>query len=235
MYGHGMYSFFDPTFLLVILGLVISGAASAYVNSTFRKYDKIRSKNNVTGTQAAQYILQSQQINNVGVQQIAGDLTDNYNSGNKMLSLSQATAQSTSVAAIGVAAHECGHAVQDAVHYVPLKIRAALVPVANFGSMISFPLIMIGVLLSWNDTLINIGIFAFSLALLFQLVTLPVEFNASRRAIRILSEGGLLTAEEVPMARHVLFAAALTYVAAALATFLQLLRLILLFGGNRRD
>lgn len=235
MYGHGMYVFFDPTFLLVIIGLVISGAASAYVNSTFRKYDKIRSKNNVTGTQAAQYILQSQQINNVGVQQIAGDLTDNYNSGNKMLSLSQATAQSTSVAAIGVAAHECGHAVQDAVHYVPLKIRAALVPVANFGSMISFPLIMIGVLLSWNDTLINIGIFAFSLALLFQLVTLPVEFNASRRAIRILSEGGLLTAEEVPMARHVLFAAALTYVAAALATFLQLLRLILLFGGNRRD
>ena len=235
MYGHGMYGFFDPTFLLVIIGLVISGAASAYVNSTFRKYDKIRSKNNVTGTHAAPYILQSQQINNVGVQQIAGDLTDNYNSGNKMLSLSQATAQSTSVAAIGVAAHECGHAVQDAVHYVPLKIRAALVPVANFGSMISFPLIMIGVLLSWNDTLINIGIFAFSLALLFQLVTLPVEFNASRRAIRILSEGGLLTAEEVPMARHVLFAAALTYVAAALATFLQLLRLILLFGGNRRD
>jgi len=195
----------------------------------------VRSKNNVTGTQAAQYILQSQQINNVGVQQIAGDLTDNYNSGNKMLSLSQATAQSTSVAAIGVAAHECGHAVQDASGYVPLKIRAALVPAANFGSMISFPLIMVGVLLSWNSTLINIGIFAFSLALLFQLVTLPVEFNASRRAIQILSDGGLLTEEEVPMARHVLFAAALTYVAAALSTFLQLLRLILLFGGNRRD
>ena len=219
MYGYGMYGFLDPTFLLVILGLVISGIASAYVNSTFRKYDQVRSKNNVTGTQAAQYILQSQQIN----------------SGNKMLSLSQATAQSTSVAAIGVAAHECGHAVQDASGYVPLKIRAALVPAANFGSMISFPLIMVGVLLSWNSTLINIGIFAFSLALLFQLVTLPVEFNASRRAIQILSEGGLLTEEEVPMARHVLFAAALTYVAAALSTFLQLLRLILLFGGNRRD
>ncbi|AUB51895.1 peptidase [Enterococcus mundtii] len=234
MYGYGFYGF-DPTFLLVIAGLAISGIASAYVNSTFRKYDKIRSKNNVTGTQAAQFILQSQQINNVGVQQIAGDLTDNYNSGNKMLSLSQATAQSTSVAAIGVAAHECGHAVQDAVGYAPLKIRASLVPVANFGSMISFPLIMVGVLFSWNTTLINIGIFAFSLALLFQLVTLPVEFNASRRAIQILSEGGLLTEEEVPMAKHVLFAAALTYVAAALSTFLQLLRLILLFGGNRRD
>ncbi|WP_165005605.1 zinc metallopeptidase [Enterococcus sp. ZJ1668] len=235
MYGYGMYGFFDPTFILVIAGLVISGIASAYVNSTFRKYDKVKSKNNVTGTQAAQYILQSQQIDNVGVQQIAGDLTDNYNSGNKMLSLSQATAQSTSVAAIGVAAHECGHAVQDASGYAPLKIRAALVPVANFGSMISFPLIMIGVLFSWNSTLINIGIFAFSLALLFQLVTLPVEFNASRRAIQILSEGGLLAKEEVPMARHVLFAAALTYVAAALSTFLQLLRLILIFGGNRRD
>ncbi|MGM0292240.1 zinc metallopeptidase [Enterococcus mundtii] len=234
MYGYGFYGF-DPTFLLVIAGLAISGIASAYVNSTFRKYDKIRSKNNVTGTQAAQFILQSQKINNVGVQQIAGDLTDNYNSGNKMLSLSQATAQSTSVAAIGVAAHECGHAVQDAVGYAPLKIRASLVPVANFGSMISFPLIMVGVLFSWNTTLINIGIFAFSLALLFQLVTLPVEFNASRRAIQILSEGGLLTEEEVPMAKHVLFAAALTYVAAALSTFLQLLRLILLFGGNRRD
>ncbi|WP_165038180.1 zinc metallopeptidase [Enterococcus sp. ZJ1622] len=235
MYGYGMYGFFDPTFILVIAGLVISGIASAYVNSTFRKYDKVKSKNNVTGTQAVQYILQSQQIDNVGVQQIAGDLTDNYNSGNKMLSLSQATAQSTSVAAIGVAAHECGHAVQDASGYAPLKIRAALVPVANFGSMISFPLIMIGVLFSWNSTLINIGIFAFSLALLFQLVTLPVEFNASRRAIQILSEGGLLAKEEVPMARHVLFAAALTYVAAALSTFLQLLRLILIFGGNRRD
>ncbi|MGG5338038.1 Zn-dependent protease [Enterococcus pernyi] len=234
MYGYGFYGL-DPTFLLVIAGLAISGIASAYVNSTFRKYDKIRSKNNVTGTQAAQFILQSQKINNVGVQQIAGDLTDNYNSGNKMLSLSQATAQSTSVAAIGVAAHECGHAVQDAVGYVPLKIRASLVPVANFGSMISFPLIMVGVLFSWNTTLINIGIFAFSLALLFQLVTLPVEFNASRRAIQILSEGGLLTEEEVPMAKHVLFAAALTYVAAALSTFLQLLRLILIFGGNRRD
>lgn len=235
MYGYGLYGFLDPTFLLVIAGLAISGIASAYVNSTFRKYDKIRSKNNVTGTQAAQFILQSQQINNVGVQQIAGDLTDNYNSGNKMLSLSQATAKSTSVAAIGVAAHECGHAVQDAVGYAPLKIRASLVPVANFGSMISFPLIMVGVLSSWNTTLINIGIFAFSLALLFQLVTLPVEFNASRRAIQILSEGGLLTEEEVPMAKHVLFAAALTYVAAALSTFLQLLRLILIFGGNRRD
>ena len=224
----------DPTYILVIIGIAISGAASAYVNSTFRKYDQVRSSKHVTGTQAAQYILQKEQINDVGVQQIAGDLTDNYNSGNKMLSLSEATAQSTSVAAIGVAAHECGHAVQDHTNYVPLRLRAAIVPVANIGSTISFPLILIGVLFSWNQTLINIGILAFSLALIFQLVTLPVEFNASRRALSILSEGGLLTEEEVPMARKVLFASALTYVAAALSTFLQLLRLVILFGGNNR-
>ncbi|WHK27323.1 zinc metallopeptidase [Enterococcus faecalis] len=224
----------DPTYILVIIGIAISGAASAYVNSTFRKYDQVRSSKHVTGTQAAQYILQKEQINDVGVQQIAGDLTDNYNSGNKMLSLSEATAQSTSVAAIGVAAHECGHAVQDHTNYVPLRLRAAIVPVANIGSTISFPLILIGVLFSWNQTLINIGILAFSLALIFQLVTLPVEFNASRRALSILSEGGLLTEEEVPMARKVLFAATLTYVAAALSTFLQLLRLVILFGGNNR-
>jgi len=194
----------DPTYILVIIGIAISGAASAYVNSTFRKYDQVRSSKHVTGTQAAQYILQKEQINDVGVQQIAGDLTDNYNSGNKMLSLSEATAQSTSVAAIGVAAHECGHAVQDHTNYVPLRLRAAIVPVANIGSTISFPLILIGVLFSWNQTL------------------------------SILSEGGLLTEEEVPMARKVLFAAALTYVAAALSTFLQLLRLVILFGGNNR-
>lgn len=229
-----LYGFLDPTYLLVILGLVISMAASAYVNSTFKKYDQVKSRNHVTGTQAAQFILQSENIRDVGVQPISGHLTDNYNSGNKTLSLSEATARSTSVAAIGVAAHECGHAVQDNKSYIPLKLRAAIVPVANFGSMLSFPIIMIGVLLSWNQTLINIGILAFSLALLFQLVTLPVEFNASRRALKILGEGDLLTAEELPMARKVLFAAALTYVAAALSTFLQLLRLILLFGGNNR-
>ncbi|MGM0217450.1 zinc metallopeptidase [Enterococcus sp. AZ126] len=228
------YAIFDPTYILVIVGLLISMAASAYVNSTFKKYDKIQSRNNVTGTKAAQFILQKEQINDVGVQQIAGDLTDNYNSGNKMLSLSEATAQSTSVAAIGVAAHECGHAVQDHTGYSPLKIRAAIVPVANFGSALSFPIILVGILFSWNQTLINIGILAFSLALIFQLVTLPVEFNASRRALKILSDGNILTEEEVPMARKVLFAAALTYVAAALATFLQLLRLIILFGGNNR-
>lgn len=236
MYGIGGYGFgwfYDPTFILVIIGMVISMAASAYVKSTFSKYDKISSRNNITGTKAAQYILESQGINNVGVQAIAGDLTDNYNSGNKMLSLSQATAQSTSVAAIGVAAHECGHAVQDAKGYLPLRTRHAIVPVANIGSAVSIPLILIGVLLR-GSFLINLGILAFSLAFIFQLVTLPVEFDASRRALRILADGGLLTEEEVPQARKVLFAAALTYVAAAVATLLQLLRLIILFGNNNR-
>lgn len=236
MYGMGGYGFgffYDPTFILVIIGMVISLAASAYVKSTFNKYDKVRSKNNITGTKAAQYILQSQGINNVGVQAIAGDLTDNYNSGNKILSLSQSTAQSTSVAAIGVAAHECGHAVQDAKGYFPLRLRHAIVPIANIGTSISIPLILIGVLLR-GSFLINLGLLAFSLAFIFQLVTLPVEFDASKRAIRILADGGLLTEEEVPQARRVLFAAALTYVAAAVATLLQLLRLIILFGNNNR-
>lgn len=233
--GYPMMGLFDPTFLLVIAGLVITGLASSYVNRTFKKYDQMKSRNGVTGTQAAQYILQNQGINDVGVQQIAGDLTDNYNSGNKLLSLSEATAQSTSVAAIGVAAHECGHAVQDAKHYIPLKLRAAIVPVANIGSTVSLPLILIGVFVGWNQTLINLGIFAFSLALLFQLVTLPVEFDASRRALSILREGNMLDQDELAAARKVLIAAALTYVAAALSTFLQLLRLVLLFGGNRRD
>lgn len=233
MGGYGFGFFYDLTFILVIIGMVISLAASAYVKSTFNKYDKVRSKNNITGTKAAQYILQSQGINNVGVQAIAGDLTDNYNSGNKMLSLSQSTAQSTSVAAIGVAAHECGHAVQDAKGYFPLRLRHAIVPIANIGTSISIPLILIGVLLR-GSFLINLGLLAFSLAFIFQLVTLPVEFDASKRAIRILADGGLLTEDEVPQARRVLFAAALTYVAAAVATLLQLLRLIILFGNNNR-
>ncbi|OTN77541.1 neutral zinc metallopeptidase [Enterococcus sp. 8G7_MSG3316] len=237
MYGMGGYGFgwfYDPTFILVIIGMVISMAASAYVKSTFNKFDKVKSRNNITGTKAAQFILESQGIHDVGVQAIAGDLTDNYNSGNKTLSLSQATAQSTSVAAIGVAAHECGHAVQDAKGYFPLRLRHAIVPIANIGTSISIPLILIGVLLR-GSFLVNLGLIAFSLAFIFQLVTLPVEFDASKRAIRILADGGLLTEEEVPQARRVLFAAALTYVAAAVATLLQLLRLVILFGNNRRN
>lgn len=233
MYGFG-YGLFDGTFIFVIIGLVLSLAASAYVKHTFNKYDQVKSVNQVTGTSAAQYILNSQGIHNVGVQQISGDLTDNYDSHNKMLSLSQSTARSTSVAAIGVAAHECGHAVQDAKSYFPLRLRASLVPVANIGSQMAMPIILIGLLLQTNF-LIQVGLIAFSLAFLFQVVTLPVEFNASRRALAILGEGGLLTPEELPQARKVLIAAALTYVAAAISTLLQLLRLVILFGGRGRN
>lgn len=231
---YGFY--YDPTYILVIIGLIISMLASGYVNSTFKKYDEVRSRNNVTGTDAAKYILQNQNIHDVGVKQIAGNLTDNYDSSKKMLSLSEATARSTSVAAIGVAAHECGHAVQDAKNYFPLRLRHAIVPVANFGSGIAIPLILIGALISGQsgNLIVNIGLLAFSLAFLFQVVTLPVEFNASRRALAILGEGNLLTEEELPLARKVLFAAALTYVAAMISSALQLLRLVLLFGNNNR-
>lgn len=233
MYGFG-YGLFDGTFIFVIIGMVLSLAASAYVKHTFSKYDQVKSLNQVTGTSAAQYILNSQGIHNVGVQQISGDLTDNYDSRNKLLSLSQSTARSTSVAAIGVAAHECGHAVQDARNYFPLRLRASLVPVANIGSQMAMPIILIGLLLQ-TQFLIQVGLIAFSLAFLFQVVTLPVEFNASRRALAILGEGGLLTPEELPQARKVLIAAALTYVAAAISTLLQLLRLVILFGGRGRN
>ncbi|GAT17802.1 zinc metallopeptidase [Secundilactobacillus silagei] len=230
-----IFAFFDPTYILVIVGLLLSMAASGYVKSTYAKYDRYRAQSGVTGTSAAEYILQQSGINDVTVHPIAGDLTDNYNGGNKTLNLSESTANSSSVAAVGVAAHECGHAVQDANNYLPMRLRTAIVPIANLGSTVSFPLILVGVLMGMNQTLIHLGILLFSLALLFQLVTLPVEFNASHRALRILSDGGLLSADEVPMVRRVLTAAALTYVAAALATFLQLLRLIILFGGNRDD
>lgn len=235
MFPFGM--FYDPTFILVIIGVILSMLASAYVNRTFERFDAVNSRNHVSGTDAANYILKSQGISDVDVHRISGNLTDNYNSGDKTLNLSDSTAQSTSVAAIGVAAHECGHAVQDAKSYFPLKLRTAIVPVANIGTNISIPLLIIGALISGNSgqLIINIGLIAFSLAFLFQLVTLPVEFNASRRALQILSDGGLLTSEEVPMARKVLTAAALTYVAAAISVLLQLLRLVLIFGNSRRN
>ena len=229
---YGPMMFWDPTFILVIIGMVLSMLASSYVNSTFRKYSEYTNKRGYTGTEVAQQILRISQIQGVAVQQISGDLTDNYNSHTKILSLSQATANETSVAAIGVAAHECGHAVQDEVNYMPLKLRAAIVPLANFGSTISIPLILIGAF--FGQIFITAGIICFSFAFLFQLVTLPVEFNASRRALKILSDNQILDDQELVMARKVLTAAALTYVASAITVLLQLLRLIMIFG-NRRD
>lgn len=228
------YGFFDPTYFLVIIGMFLSMAASGYVKSTYRKYDQVRNQKGYTGADVAQKMLQSAGISDVGVQQISGDLTDNYNSRTKVLSLSQSVYDVKSVAAVGVAAHECGHAIQDQKSYVPLKVRAALVPAANLGSSAAIPLIIIGVVMGNIPWLINLGILCFSLAFLFQVVTLPVEFNASRRALAVLKEDGILEPEELVMARKVLFAAALTYVASAIAVFLQLLRLVLIFG-NRRD
>ena len=233
-----MYGFYyDPTYVMVLIGVVICMLASANVNRTFQKYSRIRSHSGMTGREAAERLLHANGIYDVTVQHVAGNLTDHYDPRNKTLNLSDSTYASTSVAAIGVAAHECGHAVQHANGYAPLKIRGSLVPVANFGSTLAWPLILIGFLIQGNASvlLINQGILLFSAAVLFQIVTLPVEFNASSRALKALETNGILYTEEVADTRKVLRAAALTYVASAASAILQLLRLILISGGRRRN
>ena len=231
------YYGFDPTYVLVLIGAVICLIASARVKSTFNKYSRYRSMSGMTGAQAAERILNSAGIYDVTVCHISGSLTDHYNPSKKTLNLSDSVYGSNSVAAIGVAAHECGHAIQHQKNYVPLTLRTAIVPVANIGSTLAWPLILIGLFFnrSTGAMLINLGILGFSFAVLFQLVTLPVEFNASRRALHILGEQGILSDSELPYTRKVLKAAALTYVASAAAAILQLLRLVLLFGGRNRD
>lgn len=228
---------FDPTYVLVLIGAVICLVASARVKSTFNKYSSYRSMSGMTGAQAAERILHSAGIYDVTIRHISGNLTDNYNPSHKTLNLSDSVYGAVSVAAIGVAAHECGHAIQHQQGYVPLSLRSAIVPVANIGSMMAWPLILIGMFFSRStgSLLINIGIICFSVAVLFQLVTLPVEFNASSRALQILGQQGILSDSELPYTRKVLKAAALTYVASAAAAILQLLRLVLLFGGRRSD
>ena len=234
-YGYYGY-YFDPTYILIIIAAIISLIAQWRVNSAFSKYSRVASMSGMTGAQAARMILQSNGINDVSVQRITGKLTDHYNPSTKVLNLSESVYGSTSVAAIGVAAHECGHAIQHARGYFPLSLRTALVPVANIGSQLSWVFIIVGAILSFNQTLITIGIIMFSAAVLFQLVTLPVEFNASARALEQLESNGILYRDEVSQKRKVLSAAALTYVAAAATAILQLLRLIILFGGRgRRD
>ena len=229
--GYGMY--FDSTYILVLIGVAITLIASGHVKSTYARYSKVKNHAGITAAQAAEQILRGAGLNHVKIQHISGDLTDNYNPQTKILNLSDSTYQSTSVAAIGVAAHECGHAIQDAENYVPLKVRGAIVPAVSIGSVAAWPIIILGVLLSFNHTLITIGILLFSLTVVFQLVTLPVEFDASGRALKILEGTNMLYGEELDGAKKVLKAAALTYVASAAATILQLLRLILLFGGRR--
>ena len=234
-YGYGFY--FDPTYILVVIGALICLAASAKVKSTFNRYDRVRSMSGMTGAQAAERILNSAGIYDVTVQHISGNLTDHYDPRNKVLSLSDSTYSSTSVAAVGVAAHECGHAIQHQTNYAPLNIRSAIVPVANFGSSIAWPLILIGLFFTskTGTFLIDLGIICFSMAVLFQLVTLPVEFNASSRAVKILENTGILGHEELQGTKKVLGAAVLTYVAGAASAILQLLRLIILFGGRGGD
>ncbi|HIT42883.1 MAG TPA: zinc metallopeptidase [Candidatus Caccovicinus merdipullorum] len=235
-YGGFGYYYLDWTYILVVIGLVLSLAASAKVNGTFSKYSRTWSRSGITGAEAARQILNANGIYDVTVRQVPGNLTDHFDPRSRTVNLSAAVYGSTSISAIGVAAHECGHVIQDAREYVPLKIRAALVPVANIGSNLAIPLIILGVIIGGvGSPLAEIGILMFSLAVLFQLVTLPVEFNASSRALKILGDSRILAEDEVKKAREVLGSAALTYVAAAASSILQLLRLVILFGGRRND
>ena len=228
------YYGFDATYFLVLIAMAIVGWAQFKVKSTFNKYDQLMTEHQVTGRQAAEFILQQSGITNVRVEPVAGHLTDHYDPRNKVLRLSESTYQNTSVSAVAVAAHECGHALQDAQDYKFMRVRAALVPVVNLGSTIAMPLILIGFLMQIVG-LIQLGILAFSLVLLFQLVTLPVEFDASRRAIEILGQGHIFTEAEVQPARKVLRAAGFTYVAASLSTLFQIVRFILLSNRSNRN
>lgn len=229
-YGYGM----DPWYILVLIALIFSMVAQAKVSGTFNKYSRVRNRAGFTGAQVAAQMLQNAGIYDVSVQRVAGNLTDHYDPRTKTLRLSQSVYDSTSVAALGVAAHETGHAIQHDVGYAPLALRSFFVPLANFGSRLAIPLIIIGFLFSGGgSTLVTLGILFFSLSVAFTIITLPVEFNASSRAIRLLEEDGFLASDEIGGAKKVLSAAAMTYVAAAFAAVAQLLRLIAIFG--RRD
>ncbi len=230
-YGYGLY--YDSTIILVLIGALISGLASFNVQRTYNKYSKIRNSRGITSNQVAEHILHSAGIYDVRIERVNGNLTDHYSPNEKVLRLSDTVYGQTSVAALGVAAHECGHAIQDLENYGPLRLRAASVPLANVGSWISWPIILIGLLIGYTP-LAQIGVFLFTFVVFFQLITLPVEFDASARALRILNQDHILEGEEHQGATKVLKAAALTYVAALFNTILQLLRLILIVGGNRR-
>lgn len=231
------YYYWDPTYILVVIGAVICMIASARVKGTFNKYSQLRSMPGMNGAQVAQRVLQAAGIYDVQVRHVSGSLTDHYDPRTKTVNLSDPVYNATSVAALGVAAHECGHAIQHAKSYAPLSIRSALVPIANFGSMLAWPVILIGLLFNTRSSglIIDIGILLFSAAVLFQLVTLPVEFDASRRALVMLRTQGILADDELRYTRRVLKSAALTYVASAAAAILQLLRIILITNGRRRD
>ena len=226
--------YFDPTYILVIIGAVICMIASANVKSTYSKYSKVRSSSGITAEEMAYRMLQDAGIYDVSIQRIGGDLTDHYSPKEKVLRLSDTVYGSRSVAALGVACHEVGHAIQHNEGYAPLKLRSLSVPVANFGSFLSWPLIVLGLILG-SMNLARVGVFLFTFVVLFQLLTLPVEFDASRRALLVLERDNILWNEEMTGARKVLRAAALTYVAALFSSILQLLRLFLLTQRRDRD
>ena len=234
--GH-YYYYWDPTYILVVIGAIICMIASAKVKTTFNKYSQYRSYSGMNGAQVAQRVLEAAGIYDVTVRHVSGNLTDHYDPSTKTENLSDPVYNSYSVAALGVAAHECGHAIQHAKNYAPLSLRSALVPVANFGSMLAWPLILIGLFINGRSStlIIDLGIVLFSAAVLFQLVTLPVEFDASRRALVMLRTQNILSDDELKNTRKVLKSAAFTYVASAAAAILQLLRIILLVGGRRDD
>jgi hypothetical protein len=225
---------YDSTYILVLIGALISFIASINVNNTYKRYSRVGNSRGMTSQQAAEAILHWAGIYDVRIERINGNLTDHYSPREKVLRLSDSVYGSTSVAAIGVAAHECGHAIQHQVGYAPLKLRSVSVPVANIGSTLSWPLILIGLILGSSE-LAELGVLLFIFVVAFQLITLPVEFNASGRALKILNQQNMLFGNEMSGARKVLTAAALTYVAALFSSVLQLLRLILLTqGGGRR-
>ena len=228
------YYYWDPTYILVLIGVLICGAASMIVNSTINKYRRVGNSRGITGGEAARRILDSEGLYQVKVECLRSGQGDHYDPRTNTVRLSYENFNEATVTAVGVAAHECGHAIQHAKQYVPLTVRSAIVPAANICSNLGFPIIILGVILSWNQLLIQIGLIAFSVGVVFQLVTLPVEFNASTRAVAKVDQYGLLTSEEKNGCKKVLTAAAFTYVAAALSMILQFLRLLILFGGNRR-
>ena len=231
--------FFDWSYVILVLPFVIlSMWASANVNSTFKKYSKVHSIRRITGAEAAQRVLSANGVSGVRIERVGGNLTDHFDPRSNVIRLSDAVYSSTSTAAIGVACHEAGHAVQYAKNYAPIKLRAAVIPATNIGSKLAMPLILLGVLFSafaeMSYMLVYVGIACFGLSLVFQLITLPVEFNASRRAMQAISSVNILTEEEQRGAKKTLTAAALTYVAATAVALMQLLRLIMIFGGGRR-
>lgn len=232
--------FFDWTYIYLVLPCVILAMwASSNVNHTFKRYSNQYSTRRITAADAALRVLNSNGIRDVRIERIPGNLTDHYDPRTKVIRLSDSVYSSTSTAAIGVACHEAGHAVQHAVGYFPIKIRSAIVPITNFGSKMAMPLILLGFLLSafgnYFYDLVYVGIACFGLSVVFQLVTLPVEFNASNRALKAIQTSELLTDEELNGAKKTLGAAALTYVAATAVALSQLLRLLVIFGGRRRD